>query len=343
MDLFQKSNIENYLNAKPDSMHFAQLAEVLLNENEPEAAVEICKNGLKLLPKSSEGYFVYSLALFQLNKYIEGLEQLKLCIKSDPGYLQAYYLLVKNGKKELPSEELITYYKKIQRLNPFDLSVSGEISKLSEKIEAKYKAEALQREENARREAEKQKKIQQEEENRVIEKKDVQLNEQEEKSKNPETEKNIFVKKITPAEIPESVAHLGPAMETPAEPEIPKSEKVVVKQKSSIGIKMADDDDESEIIEQAKISPKVESKKETKVQKKENKKAKSGRAIDKENEKVELNIPIPTLTFVEVLKKQKLFDQALRILEILEEKSADKSRIEKARAEIIQLKAQEAL
>ena len=58
-------------------------------------------------------------------------------------------------------------------------------------------------------------------------------------------------------------------------------------------------------------------------------------------EKVNLNIPIPTLTFVEVLKKQKLYDQALEILEILEERSSDKDKIIQQKEEIIRLKVED--
>ncbi len=62
---------------------------------------------------------------------------------------------------------------------------------------------------------------------------------------------------------------------------------------------------------------------------------------DKENkEGVNLNIPIPTLTFVEVLKNQKLYDQALEILELLEKRSSDKEKIIQKKEEIIKLKAE---
>ncbi len=58
-------------------------------------------------------------------------------------------------------------------------------------------------------------------------------------------------------------------------------------------------------------------------------------------EKVNLNIPIPTLTFVEVLKNQKLYDQALEILELLEKRSSEKEKIIQQKEEIIRLKAQD--
>jgi len=56
---------------------------------------------------------------------------------------------------------------------------------------------------------------------------------------------------------------------------------------------------------------------------------------------MDLKIPIPTLTLVEVLKKQKLYDEALKVLDALENKSKDPEKIRSARAEIMQLKAQE--
>ena len=59
------------------------------------------------------------------------------------------------------------------------------------------------------------------------------------------------------------------------------------------------------------------------------------------SERVELKIPIPTLTLVEVLKKQGLYDQALQVLNVLEAKSKDVERVQSMRAEIMDLKARE--
>jgi hypothetical protein len=60
-----------------------------------------------------------------------------------------------------------------------------------------------------------------------------------------------------------------------------------------------------------------------------------------EKDKVNLNIPIPTLTFVEVLQNQKLYDQALEILDLLEKRSSDKEKIIRKKEEIIKLKSLE--
>jgi len=60
-----------------------------------------------------------------------------------------------------------------------------------------------------------------------------------------------------------------------------------------------------------------------------------------DKDRIELKIPIPTLTLVEVLKKQKLYDQALDVLNILEKKSKNVEKVKKVREKIVQLKAEE--
>jgi len=61
----------------------------------------------------------------------------------------------------------------------------------------------------------------------------------------------------------------------------------------------------------------------------------------KKDEKVDLKIPIPTLTLVEVLRKQKLYDQALEVLKVLEEKSKDVEKVTSVRQEILEQKSKE--
>ena len=57
--------------------------------------------------------------------------------------------------------------------------------------------------------------------------------------------------------------------------------------------------------------------------------------------RVELKIPVPTFTLVEVFKNQKLYDEALQLLDVLEKKSKNPERIDKERAEILKLKMDE--
>lgn len=64
-------------------------------------------------------------------------------------------------------------------------------------------------------------------------------------------------------------------------------------------------------------------------------------AIEGSDEKIELKIPIPTFTLVEVLKQQKLYDQALQVIFLLESKTKDVAKAKKVREEIERLKAEQ--
>ncbi len=62
-----------------------------------------------------------------------------------------------------------------------------------------------------------------------------------------------------------------------------------------------------------------------------------------EQGRMELKIPVPTFTLVEVFKKQKLYDEALQLLDILEKRSKNQEKIAKVRQEIEELKIKEDL
>lgn len=62
-----------------------------------------------------------------------------------------------------------------------------------------------------------------------------------------------------------------------------------------------------------------------------------------EQGKVEIKIPVPTFTLVEVFKKQRLYDEALQLLDVLEKRSKDQEKIALARQEIQELKLKEDL
>jgi tetratricopeptide (TPR) repeat protein len=87
--------------------------------------------------------------------------------------------------------------------------------------------------------------------------------------------------------------------------------------------------EEEPVVEKKRPAPKKSTKKPT------------ARKPEKNQAKIELKIPIPTMTFVEVLKKQKLYDQALQLLNVLEKRTTDPEKIKKAREEILLLKSEE--
>jgi len=101
---------------------------------------------------------------------------------------------------------------------------------------------------------------------------------------------------------------------------------------STLSIQPVDDFEEEVSIPE--VSEKVTSKPKQKIPPK---------SKNNNEEKIELKIPIPTMTFVEVLKKQALYDQALEILDMLEKRAHDKEKISQQKEEIYKLKAQDAI
>ena len=97
-------------------------------------------------------------------------------------------------------------------------------------------------------------------------------------------------------------------------------------------------DEKKKETEKTALTPIEEKPKKTNSPKKANSNSKGK---DTGNTKVEIKIPVPTFTLVEVFKKQKLYDEALQLLDVLEKKSKNPERIEKERAMIIQLKMEE--
>jgi tetratricopeptide (TPR) repeat protein len=69
--------------------------------------------------------------------------------------------------------------------------------------------------------------------------------------------------------------------------------------------------------------------------------ATEGTSTEGSSKKIELKIPIPTFTLVEVLKQQKLYDQALQVISLLENRPKDTAKAKKIREEIEKLKAEE--
>ena len=130
---------------------------------------------------------------------------------------------------------------------------------------------------------------------------------------------------------------LGAALEKKKTPEAKIEETPVTEAKGTVSEKIAPPTDK-----------KPSAKKSTTVKKTTVTRKKSGRKTDEDtisfssresiNGKIELKIPVPTFTLVEVFKKQKLYDEALQLLDVLEKRSKDKDKIEKERQEILRLK-----
>jgi hypothetical protein len=122
-------------------------------------------------------------------------------------------------------------------------------------------------------------------------------------------------------------------------PEAKIEETPAIEAKSTVSEKTAPSTDK-------KLSPKksTTAKKTTVVRKKSDRKTDEDTISFNSREsvkgKIELKIPVPTFTLVEVFKKQKLYDEALQLLDVLEKRSKNKDKIEKERQELLRLKVE---
>lgn len=102
------------------------------------------------------------------------------------------------------------------------------------------------------------------------------------------------------------------------------------------------DEKKNESADQVLKTPKTPKKKSGKASPKKSAAGKKAEELKVNADgKVELKIPVPTFTLVEVFKKQKLYDEALQLLDVLTKKSKNQARIEKEREEILRLKMEE--
>jgi len=433
-----KASLQAYIDNNADSILFPLLADYHLQDNKPEEAIEICREGLEKYPNSALGHYILALAAIKINNIGMGVEHLKTAVQLDKGFLQAYYRLVEIGKGALNSEDLKKCYEKIFQLNPFDSHTNEQVETI---ISTAQSAEVKEVEKPGEPEVKHEVFTEPERENKEkIAKVEVK---EEAKTTNPIEEVEEFAEPeigvTAPEQLREEEAHLGPVepetFEEEGKPAEISSEKVTVSVEEDVSVeketipgtvppppqatasKLKLDDmfsklkskpldevqketwdisgfeenkevavpkaEESPVASKDEVTPQKEKFVEKTVSKEEIKPIKSiedkvaaliqkpvekppenkekpivtspKRKVPKkksaektvENEKVdgeervELKIPIPTLTLVEVLKKQKLYDQALDVLNILEKKSKNVEKVKKVRAEIVQLKAAE--
>lgn len=339
MEEEKKEKVLSYFEEHPDSVLFPVIAELKLNSGDIPEAIEICKKGTQKHPDKAIGHYIYSRALRKANMLEKAVEELKKTIACDHDFLQAYYDLLEIGGNHLTEEEKRYFGNRIRFLNPFE---KEEIQPEAEPVEESPEEISAETTGAGELEQSKQEKI-------------------EEIFEEPaEVEEPPF--SIVSGEIPEEEAHLGPLEkeekteqeETP-EPikESPHEETESVDatklrdmfeklktrpleelQKESWDIKSTETEKRKEPPAEPE-PPEKEPEKETP----EEPPSEKGKPEEGFSEKPqELEVPIPTFTLVEILMKQKLYDQALEVLKVLEKRRKDLERVKKYREEILRLK-----
>ena len=445
MEISDKQSLETYLNSNANSTLFSNMAEFYLNEDNPEKAIEICREGLAKYPYSTFGHYIWGLAAIKLHDVEMAVRHFKSVVEMDPGFLEAFYRLVEFGGGLIDITLIEKYVEKILLVNPYDDYIKDQFERV--KAGAEFAASS---------------EIEEEEEN-IFDDEDVSA----EVAETPETQELMVEEKDLVAEsepdsavlpeIEEEQAHLGPAIEREvseqqetaveeevpaaeqiaeeeeivseqevlAEEEIPEAvtEEVIEKEQPEIQEESVETDQEviaeesepvpasavpetetetveppsepvdkqaeaveaglpltemfsklrsqslddlqredwftkassTETDEKAEV---IETKEPVKPEpvavpeapkpseeiaeppKQKTTKPTAKKTAD-QDQKVELKIPVPTLTVVDILKKQKLYNQALEILTRLETKSKDIDKVKAVRKEIEELKAKE--
>jgi len=456
MNLQNKSDLESYLDSREGSRLMPLLADLNIQNDMINEAIELCRKIILDDPRSPYGYYLLALAEVKSGEIDHAIEHLKQTVDLDNGFLDAYHLLIEIGRDKLPPGVLKACYEKIHFLNPLDdaaVTESGHISenadyeglrdiRLPEIIIHKTasRTPAGEKPEIAESEAEptsEQPALSEEEAHlgpMIPEDEETEpySGEEPEEIKSVESEAVSaepadFDSEPEPESEPQAKAEAEPepslspqpkeepsSEPAPSPPELPESEKeqaapsqlsgatpsainemfsklktkplaevqkenwtlpvveapepppkedeplrkpnvkytVPLKEESDskkkpeeiqkeIGFTGATNKDEQKKEDVKPLSRAPETQTEGKKISESQKTSPKPSGIKSNGSKVELKIPVPTFTLVEVFKKQKLYDEALQLLDVLEKKSKNPARIEKERAKIIKLKMEE--
>jgi len=365
MDLQNKSDLEAYLEANTDSKLRLMLADMYLQENDLEQAGAICRQEITRNPRYPVAYYLLATAEVKSNETTDAIEHLKQTIALDSGFLEAYYKLIEIGHSILSPEVLESYYLKIAELNPMDENARREVQKIADKTAAAVPeqpvATDLAQPETAEKAPEKE----------LTEAPSLQISEEEAHLGPLEPQPENLEPETAPqstGSAPSALTEMFNKLKSKPLAEVQKEDWTLPVIEEKKPDKKKEEPDELKPPEPVSLQdeanvpaePEASRKKTSKKKPVQTSKAKSITASPKSKRsgkndqdsadsdesgptKVELKIPVPTFTLVEVFKKQKLYDEALQLLDVLEKRSKNKEKIARARAEILQLKIDEEL
>ena len=61
-----KTSLQAYIDNNADSILFPLLADYHLQDNKPEEAIEVCREGLEKYPNSALGHYILALSLIHI-------------------------------------------------------------------------------------------------------------------------------------------------------------------------------------------------------------------------------------------------------------------------------------
>ncbi|HCK98614.1 MAG TPA: hypothetical protein DHW42_00715 [Candidatus Marinimicrobia bacterium] len=365
MEVMNKTDLEAYLESRPDSKLRLILADMYLQENELEQADAICRQEITRNPRYPVAYYLLALAEVKSNETADAIEHLKQTVALDSGFLEAYYKLIEIGHSILSPGVLESYYLKIAELNPMDENARREVQKIADVTAAAVPeppvATDLAQPETAEKAPEPE----------LPEAPSPQISEEEAHLGSLEPEQENLEPETAPqstGSAPSTLTEMFNKLKSKPLAEVQKEDWTLpVIEEKKPDEKKAEPDElkpPEPVSPQTPVNgpaePQASPKKTSKKKPAQKSKAKSKTAPPKNKRsgkngldpadsdefnptKIELKIPVPTFTLVEVFKKQKLYDEALQLLDVLEKRSKNKEKITQARAEILQLKIDEEL
>lgn len=360
MEVMNKTDLEAYLEANTDSKLRLMLADMYLQKNDLEQTITICRQEITRNPRYPVAYYLLAMAEVKSNETTDAIEHLKQTIALDSGFLEAYYKLIEIGHSILSPEVLENYYLKIAELNPMDKNARRELQKIADKTAADVPEPPVETDLAQTEAAEKAP------EKELTEAPSPQISEEEAHLGPIEPEPEMAPQSTGSA--PSTLTEMFSKLKSKPLAEVQKEDWTlpVIEEKKPDEKKDEPDElkpqepaslqDEANVPAEPEASPKKTSKKklvQTTKAKSKTASTKSKRSEKNDQEpadsdesdptKIELKIPVPTFTLVEVFKKQKLYDEALQLLDALEKRSKNKEKIARSRAEILQLKIDEEL
>ncbi len=128
--------LEKIIKKNPNSIVFARLAQSYLDEGDPDAALQICQEGLTLYPDYATAHIVMGRCYMASGDRDNSRRAFKKALRYDPQSLPALEGLADINRDEGSDRLVLSNLKRSLNLDPLDPNLKEEIAALSEAVEA---------------------------------------------------------------------------------------------------------------------------------------------------------------------------------------------------------------
>ena len=137
MEIIERATMQQHITNTPDSYLRPLLAALYLEDQDCQAAIELCRQDLAIHPFSTIGHYIWALAALAMNDLNQAATHLREIIQIDGKFLQAYYKLTELGGDYLTQAELRYCYENICDLNPYDNKSADRLSAFPLELQCK--------------------------------------------------------------------------------------------------------------------------------------------------------------------------------------------------------------